>query len=120
MKPLGRKYYKDKTGGKHPTKIDGKTSSWWEDIVPPNKTADKVANKVRVEDYIDYEYNPLPEDFSDTCFFDGNRDELSLTHEDGVCMLCDWNRMAAKSTGWDDPNFIEWWDYKEYCRGVVK
>jgi hypothetical protein len=47
-------------------------------------------------------------------------DELSLTHEDGVCMLCDWNRMAAKSTGWDDPNFIEWWDYKEYCRGGLK
>jgi uncharacterized membrane protein len=28
-------------------------------------------------------------------------------------MLCDWNRRAAKSTGWDDPHFIEWWDYKE-------
>jgi len=29
MKPLGRKYYKDKTGGKH--------SDWWVNVCTPNK-----------------------------------------------------------------------------------
>lgn len=75
MRPLGRQYYKNKTGGKHHVKVDGETTSWWGDIIPANKTADKVANKVRVEDCIDYE---------------------------------------------DDPNFIEWWDYKEYWEGLNK
>ena len=30
MKPLGRKYYKDKTGGKHSHKVNGKTNCWWD------------------------------------------------------------------------------------------
>lgn len=119
MKPLGRKYYNNKTGGKHKIKTDGKTSSWWEDIIHPNKTADKVANKVRVEDYIDYEDEPVNPfyEYSDDCFFDGDWNELEC-HEEGVCMLCDWNRMATKSTGWDSGNFIEWWDYKEIWEGL--
>ncbi len=33
MKPLGRKYYKDKTGGKH--------SDWWEGVCVPNKRLSK-------------------------------------------------------------------------------
>ena len=41
MKPLGRKYYKDKTGGKHHVRIGGKFRAWWIDVCSPNKKADR-------------------------------------------------------------------------------
>ena len=65
MKPLGRKYYKDNTGGKHRTKVDGKPDSWWEDCIPPNKTLHRRENSVNVSealDEYDYEWESLIED----------------------------------------------------------
>lgn len=49
MKPMGRKYFKDKTGGKHHVKIKGKYSAWWTDVCTPNKTAEKRKAKKEVE-----------------------------------------------------------------------
>ena len=36
MKPLGRRHYKDKTGGKHTYKRFGKDLSWWLDLIEPS------------------------------------------------------------------------------------
>jgi len=41
MKPMGRKHYKDKTGGKHHSKKNGKTSCWWENICSPSKSRER-------------------------------------------------------------------------------
>ena len=46
---LGHSCYKNKTGGKHKTKIEGKTSSWWEDSIPPNKTKEKRESRQEIE-----------------------------------------------------------------------
>lgn len=53
MKPLGRKYYKDKTGGKHHVKIMGKFQAWWIDVCTPNKKAERqlVKNYIAREIY---------------------------------------------------------------------
>lgn len=32
MKPLGRKYYKNKTCGKHHIRVNGKFMCWWQDV----------------------------------------------------------------------------------------
>ena len=47
MKPLGRKYYKCKTGGKHSVKNSKKFPSWWENVCEPNKVADR--HKIKLE-----------------------------------------------------------------------
>jgi len=39
MKPMGRKYYKDKTGSKHHKRVYGKFHAWWLDVCTPNKKA---------------------------------------------------------------------------------
>lgn len=49
MKPLGRKYYKDKTGGKHP--------DWWEDVCEPNKRLEKRNAKREIEEGISEGYD---------------------------------------------------------------
>lgn len=53
MKPLGRKHYKGKTGGKHHVRINGKFSAWWLDVCEPNKTADKEYAKKSIQNDID-------------------------------------------------------------------
>ena len=62
MKPLGQKHYKDNTGGKHNTKVEGKTESWWEDCNPTNKTVHRKGNSVNLGEALD-EYD---QDWEDT------------------------------------------------------
>lgn len=50
------------------------------------------------------------------CYF--KKDDIY--HPEGECMHCDWRRQADAATGWDDPNFIEAWDYKEYWEKNIK
>jgi len=45
MKPMGRKHYKDKTGGKHHIRIKGKFIAWWEGVCTPSKTKEKQQAK---------------------------------------------------------------------------
>ena len=45
MKPMGRKYYNDKTGGKHHIKVSGKFMAWWTDICEPNKRKERRESK---------------------------------------------------------------------------
>jgi len=41
--------------------------------------------------------------------------------EEGTCRQCDWQRQHDAATGWDDPNFIEAWDYtQDYWEEYVK
>jgi hypothetical protein len=50
MQPLGRRHYRDKTGGKH--YVDGYTKRmlmWWEEIISPNKRKDKEAAKKDIQ-----------------------------------------------------------------------
>ncbi|MDA3808293.1 MAG: hypothetical protein PF440_10350 [Thiomicrorhabdus sp.] len=49
MKPLGRKHYKDNTGGKHHCRAEGKFQTWWEKLCEPNKTAEKQQSKKDIE-----------------------------------------------------------------------
>ena len=44
MKPLGRKFYKDKTGGKH--------HDWWEGICTPNKRLEQRNAQKEIEEGI--------------------------------------------------------------------
>lgn len=32
---------------------------------------------------------------------------------EGSCISCDWQRQHDASSGWDDPNFCESWEYDE-------
>ncbi len=116
MKPEGRQY--TKTNCKRKVKENGKhIPAYWEDI-PPNKTKAKVLAEKEMEievevglhDYIEDKFNP----FIDTpevnwdCSLEGS----DLTHEvEGECISCDWHRQMKASSGWDDPNFIESWDF---------
>lgn len=50
MKPLGRRYYKDETGGKHTCKVNGKTCAWWNDLAQPSKNRYKCQNKIIIEE----------------------------------------------------------------------
>lgn len=34
--------------------------------------------------------------------------------DEGVCMSCDWDKQRDASTGRDDPNFIEAWEYEDH------
>ncbi|MBE0468064.1 MAG: hypothetical protein IBX55_00960 [Methyloprofundus sp.] len=52
MKPLGRKYYKSKTGGKHKVKVAGKTCAWWINIISPNKSYEKRLAKNEIKDIL--------------------------------------------------------------------
>ena len=49
MKPMGRKFYKNKKGGKHHVKIKGKFMAWWEDVCQPSKTKEKREAKKQIE-----------------------------------------------------------------------
>ena len=49
MKPLGRKYYKDKTGGKHHIRENGKFLCWWDKVCSPNKTMEKRNTEKEIE-----------------------------------------------------------------------
>lgn len=55
MKPLGRKYYKDKTGGKHSLRIDGKYHCWWGDVCTPSKALEvrNAKQEIMEESYHD-------------------------------------------------------------------
>jgi hypothetical protein len=58
MKPLGRRYYKCKTGSKHILRIDGKYHCWWSDVVEPSKRYEQrvVDDKIKVGEQLYYDY----------------------------------------------------------------
>ena len=58
MKPLGRKHYKNNTGGKHHCRINGKYQSWWEDVCTPNKELSRRDAKEEMQRGID-EFNDV-------------------------------------------------------------
>ncbi len=49
MRPLGRKFYLDKTGGKRHLKVNGKYIAWWTVICTPNKTREKQDSKKEIK-----------------------------------------------------------------------
>lgn len=49
MKPLGRKYYKNKTGGKHHIRVNGKFMCWWQDVCQPSKSLESRIEKEEIE-----------------------------------------------------------------------
>lgn len=62
MKPLGRKYYKDKTGGKHHVRHNGKYDAWWLSTCEPNTKTDRVCAKMDIQTEIE-EFVCSTEDF---------------------------------------------------------
>lgn len=112
MKPLGRKYYKCNTGSKHHVRSNGKYECWWKDVCTPNKTRDiRIASNEIAAEVLDVLIPEYQRELS--AWFCSYEELEGLTHEVGTCMKCDWRRQHDKATGWDDPNFIEAWDYKE-------
>ena len=53
MKPMGRQFYKDKTGGKHFTKIKGKVHSWWTDVCQPSNKRARQDFRKEIESELD-------------------------------------------------------------------
>lgn len=49
MRPLGRKFYQNKTGSKHHIKVNGKFIAWWTDVCTPNKTREKQDSKKEIQ-----------------------------------------------------------------------
>ena len=69
MKPLGSKYYKDKTGGKHHIRTNGDYDCWWEDFSPTQEQAETLLDKIN-EKYDPIEdFNPFPDDDFDSIPF---------------------------------------------------
>lgn len=52
MKPFGRKYYKDNTGGKHHIRVKGKIMAWWENICTPSKALERRNAKKEISEQI--------------------------------------------------------------------
>lgn len=50
MKPLGRKYYKDKTGGKHHVNVRGKFLCWWDTLIEPKKAVERERVRKEIEE----------------------------------------------------------------------
>lgn len=121
MKPLGRKYTKHNCKWK--VKESGKNiTSWWEDTIAPNKTADLRLVEEEIKIGTDLYESEAQERYLDSI---GDGDSPTnwncslkgtdlLSHNDGECISCDWEKQMRASTGWADPNFIEAWDYDEY------
>lgn len=126
MKPLGRKYFKDKTGSKHKYKSKGKTEAWWDDIVCPNKTRSKeLARQEIINELNDYqsrvdlygEYSVLEdEDYRyRSC-------DLHLTairrHKPEECIYCAYQNelQIRKKRGFENDwsDHLEWWDFVDY------
>lgn len=67
MKPLGRKYYKDKTGGKHHIRTNGEYDCWWEDVCTPSKSLEKRLVQKEIEECEELYYAYLEDDLDDEC-----------------------------------------------------
>lgn len=48
MKPMGRKYYLNKTGSKYHIRVNGKQSTWWGKICLPSKSRDREIAKLEI------------------------------------------------------------------------
>jgi hypothetical protein len=53
MKPMGRKYFRNKTGSKHHVKIRGKFAAWWTDVCTPSKKRERQQVKSDIAKEID-------------------------------------------------------------------
>ena len=51
------------------------------------------------------------------CYFERDNNHF---HPEGTCIHCDWKKQMLKSKGWDDSDFIEWWDYEPYWQKNVR
>jgi hypothetical protein len=101
MKPLGRKHYKDKTGGKH--------SDWWEDVCVPNKRLEGRNAKKEIEEQLETVGDWLSlEDEEDFDYCDGK----DWFCQDGVCPTCNYNKYLkwitdhghCETGSWDCPD----------------
>lgn len=59
MKPLGRKYYKNKTGGKHHVRTNGKFSCWWDTVCEPSKSLEKRIERDQIQSGKDEYYEEI-------------------------------------------------------------
>jgi len=50
MRPLGRKFYKNKTGGKHHVKINGKYHAWWLDVIDASRKRSRQEVKKEIKE----------------------------------------------------------------------
>uniref|UniRef100_A0AB39AJY7 Uncharacterized protein n=1 Tax=Vibrio phage P018-4 TaxID=3229728 RepID=A0AB39AJY7_9CAUD len=67
MKPLGRKYYKDKSGGKHHIRVDGKYECWWDEVCQPNKALEKRRVQQEIGEGEELYYALIEDDLDDEC-----------------------------------------------------
>lgn len=84
MKPLGRKYFKDKTGGKH--------HDWWEDVCQPNKQLEKRIVNQEIEKEISVhesltDINCFYDEEFCCCCVDGEQDGCTYC-KDALCQSC--------------------------------
>lgn len=85
MKPLGRKYYKDKTGGKHKYYENGVDRSWWLNVCTPNKRLEQRLAKKEIETQLDTIRDWLSlEEEQPLC-------DMDISCEDGLCPVCNYN-----------------------------
>lgn len=117
MKPLGREYYKDKTGGKHKSKVGGVECSWWKDSHTPNKRLEKRSIDKEIEDGLDlygYLLDELTLDDCDLYVEDGSGycDGQDWFCQDGVCPTCNYDKYLkwitahghCETGSWDCPD----------------
>ncbi|AUR86348.1 hypothetical protein NVP1084O_141 [Vibrio phage 1.084.O._10N.261.49.F5] len=107
MKPLGRKLYKDNTGGKH--------KDWWEDVCKPSKTLEKRNTRQQIEEGLDLYNDLLDEQTLDSvdyeeCWGVGCDDNIACG--DGICPVCNYEEYKewlnshghCDQASWDCPD----------------
>ena len=87
MKPLGLQYYKDKKGGKHFCKVNGKKYTWWDGIIPPNKTKNNRLFNIEIDNELSGIYDDVTHCFPEIISKFSNS-QIQILYNDVVCEYC--------------------------------
>lgn len=117
MKPLGRKYYKDNTGGKHSLRVEGKHLCWWEDVCSPNKRLEQRNVHKEIEEGLELYGDLVDDNTLDDCdiyceYYHDTCDGTDIFCQDGLCPDCNYDKYVTWITdhthcdtgSWDCPD----------------
>lgn len=120
MKPEGRKYFKDKTGSKHKHKCNGKTETWWEDIICPNKALSKRTAEYEIvtgiDEFLDEDTNYEKREECPFCKLPEYRCEYSECVDCAYEITLEKGKSEGFENSWDD--HFEWWDFADYWESL--
>lgn len=72
------------------------------------------------QEILDIETNEYEAPIPQCSFADlRGKDRVENSHPEGLCIHCDWYR-SMEGKRWDDPDFIEAWDYDNYWLKFVR